>query len=128
MGMCVLFTLCGAMVADVCDEDALKNGVRREGTYSAIHSWWMKVSISFAFLIEGILLESTAFNADLIQQSDHTLLWLRIYEIGLPTLFCAGTYILLRKYTLTESRAYEIKAQLDRDLKLTTPAPVSKSQ
>ena len=111
-GMLVLFTMAGAMIADICDEDELKNRVRREGTYSAVYSWWLKFATSAGFLVTGILLESTGFDAKLESQSENTLFWLRFWEIALPSVLCAIGYFLLQGYALTEERSYEIKQLL----------------
>ena len=111
-GMLVLFTMAGAMIADICDEDELKHGQRREGNYSAVYSWWMKFAMSAAYLVAGILLESTGFDEKIVHQSPNTLFWLRFWEIGLPSALCAAGYFLLSKYPLTEDRAYEIKQLL----------------
>jgi GPH family glycoside/pentoside/hexuronide:cation symporter len=39
-------------------------------------------------------------------------LWIRAWEIGLPPLLCLVSVLLLLKYPLTETRAYEVKALL----------------
>ena len=111
-GMLVLFTMAGAMIADICDEDELKSGVRREGSYSAVYSWWLKFATSAGFLVTGILLESTGFDDEIQLQSASTLFWLRFWEITLPSVLCAAGYFLLQGYPLTEARAYEIKQLL----------------
>ena len=112
MGMLVLFTMAGAMIADICDEDELKNGVRREGSYSAVYSWWLKFATSAGFLVTGILLKATGFDAEIQIQTAGTLFWLRFWEITLPTVLCAAGYFLLQGYPLTEARAYEVKRLL----------------
>ena len=112
-GMLVLFTMAGAMIADICDEDELETRrQRREGNFSAVYSWWMKFAMSAAYLVAGILLESTGFDEKIVHQSPNTLFWLRFWEIGLPSALCAAGYFLLSKYPLTEDRAYEIKQLL----------------
>lgn len=109
LGMLVLFTLVYAMLADICDEDELNTGKRREGSYQAVYGWWWKIAISGAFLVSGFLLKFTGFNEKLATQSDSTLFWLRVWEIGLPSVMCLVSVLLLTKYPLTEQRAYEIK-------------------
>jgi len=111
-GMLVLYTMAGSMIADICDEDELENGVRREGSYSAVYSWWLKFAVSSAYLVAGFLLASTGFNEKIAIQSPHTLFMLRFWEIGVPALLCLIGYFLLRNYPLTEERAYEIKQLL----------------
>jgi len=111
-GMLVLYTMAGSMIADICDEDELENGVRREGSYSAVYSWWLKFAVSSAYLVAGFLLVSTGFDDKILLQAPHTLFMLRFWEIGLPALLCFIGYFLLRNYPLTEERAYEIKRLL----------------
>ncbi len=123
IGMLVLFTMAGAMIADICDEDELENGVRREGSYSAVYSWWMKFAVSSAYLVAGILLQSTGFDEKILHQSDSTLFWLRFWEISLPALLCGVGYFLLSNYPLTEDRAYEIKQLLAQCRDADDPAP-----
>lgn len=49
----------------------------------------------------------------LTKQKSHTLLWLRIIEIGLPLVLSIFSIFLALHYPLTEERCYEIKAELD---------------
>jgi len=109
LGFLVLFSLIYSMIADICDEDELDTGKRREGSYQAVYNWWWKIGMSGAFFVSGFLLRSTGFNEKLTAQSQSTLLWLRVWEIGLPSVMCFISVLLLIKYPLTETRAYEIK-------------------
>ena len=113
-GMLVLYSLVNAMNADICDEDEINTGKRREGSYNSVYGWWSKVGMSVAALISGFLLNATGFNADLPMQSASTLFWIRFWEIGLPTLLCFFGVWMLVKYPLTEERAYEMKALLEK--------------
>ncbi len=108
-GMVMCFSLVNSMNADICDEDELNTGVRREGSYYAVYGWWWKASVSIAYVISGYLLELTGYNADLAQQMDSTLFWLRFWEIGLPTVLVVLAVITISRYPLTEDRVYEIK-------------------
>ncbi|HVZ63385.1 MAG TPA: MFS transporter [Lacunisphaera sp.] len=112
LGMVFAFSLVNAMIADICDEDELNTGVRREGIYFAVYNWWWKVAVSIATVISGYLQRLTGFVEGAGTQSDSTLLWLRVWEIGLPPVLCLVGVVLLLKYPLTEARAYEIKGLL----------------
>jgi glycoside/pentoside/hexuronide:cation symporter, GPH family len=114
LGMLVLFSLVYSMLADICDEDELITGKRREGSYQAVYNWWWKIGMAGGFLVSGILLRATGFNEKLAVQSDSTLFWLRFWEIGLPAVMCFFSAFLLTKYPLTEQRAYEIKDLLEK--------------
>ena len=113
LGMLVLFSLVFAMIADICDEDELRTGRRREGSYHAMYGWWWKVGIGLSYIVQGFLLRATGFNEKLPAQSESTLFWLRFWEITLPAAMCLISAGLLTKYPLTEARAYEIKARLE---------------
>ena len=112
-GMLMLYTMGPAMVADVCNEDELVHGVRREGCFSSMYSWWLKFAGSSALLVAGVLLVSTRFNHEVEQQTRFTLFWLRTFEISIPTLLCAGGLVFMIRYPLTEEQAYENKQRLE---------------
>lgn len=109
LGMVIGFSLVNAMIADICDEDELASGIRREGIYFAVYNWWWKVAVSIATVLSGYLQRLTGFVEGAHTQSDATLFWLRAWEIGLPPTLCLVSVWLLFKYPLTEARAYEIK-------------------
>lgn len=112
LGMVFAFSLVNAMIADICDEDELKTGMRREGIYFAVYNWWWKVAVSIATIISGYLQRFTGFIEGAPMQSDSTLFQLRAWEIGLPPALCLISVWLLLSYPLTEKRAYEIKKLL----------------
>jgi GPH family glycoside/pentoside/hexuronide:cation symporter len=114
LGMVFAFSLVNAMIADICDEDELATGIRREGIYYAVYNWWWKVAVSLATVVSGYLQHFTGFVEGAHTQSDATLFWLRVWEIGLPSLLCLIGAALLIRYPLTETRAYEIKELLEQ--------------
>jgi GPH family glycoside/pentoside/hexuronide:cation symporter len=62
MGMLMFFTLGASMVGDVCDEDELNTGGRREGTYYSVYWWFIKMGTAFASIVTGFLLLYTQFD------------------------------------------------------------------
>ena len=48
-GLGSLFTILLSMVADVCDYDELETGERREGMFSAVYWWMVKLRFSIGF-------------------------------------------------------------------------------
>ena len=113
LGMVIAFSLVNAMIADICDEDEVTSGIRREGIYFAVYNWWWKVAVSIATVLSGYLQRLTGFVEGASTQSQETLFALRMWEIGLPPALCLVSVWLIFKYPLTEARAYEIKALLD---------------
>ncbi len=114
-GIGSLFTVVGAMVADVCDVDELKTGERREGMYGAIYWWMVKLGMAAAALIFGYLLNATGFDVKLTTpQTEHTLLLMRAFDCGIPLLASAIAIISVWSYGITEAKAHEIRAELER--------------
>jgi len=68
MGLQGCWLMISSMVADVCDEDELKCGLRREGMFGAVNGFALKGALSLTALIGGILLQFSGFDADKIDQ------------------------------------------------------------
>jgi len=121
-GLGGLFTTVSAMIADVCDLDELENGQRREGTFGAIYWFMVKLGTAVALALSGYLLNLTGF---LVQhganQSPHTLLLMRIFEVGVPILAYGLAIVAMLAYDLTPERMREIRALL-RKRRAETPA------
>lgn len=113
-GMLIFFTLASAMIADVCDEDELNTGRRSEGSYYAVFWWFMKMGMAGAYFVAGVLISSTGFEEMVDVQTPHTLLMMRVYEIGIPIALGMLSLALIRAYPLSEARAYEIKSALEQ--------------
>lgn len=112
LGMVWCFSLVNSMISDVCEEEELRTGDRREGVYFAVYNWWWKVGVSIAVILSGYLLRLTGFVEGMPTQTETTLFWLRFWEIGLPSSLCLVSVFLLLKYPLTEARAYQVKEAL----------------
>ncbi len=115
IGFAALWVLTGAMMADVCDEDALETGNRREGTYSAVFWWIVKLGLSSSLVLSGVLLKLTGFQEKVgADQAADTFLWMRICDVAFPAVFIALSIYLIHRFPLTEQRVYEIKTELGR--------------
>ncbi|MGE5280295.1 MAG: MFS transporter [Deltaproteobacteria bacterium] len=114
-GLGSLFTLMNSMVADVCDYDELQTLTRREGMFSAAYWWMVKLGVALASLISGFLINATGFRQELgLAQSPHTWLWLRVYDIGIPILTSFAALFVIRTFSITEAKAHDIRAQVER--------------
>lgn len=110
-----LFTLMGSMVADVCDYDELDSHERREGVFGAIYWWMVKVGMALAGLLTGLMLNASGFDVELdTVQPGATLLWLRIFDVGVPLATSALALWIMSTYQITEAKAVEIRAELER--------------
>ena len=112
-GLGALFTLMPSMIADVCDEDELVTRERREGMYGSIFWWVVKLGMSLALLLGGILLQVTGFDVELPSQSEQTLFLLRLFDVIVPALASALSILLVMWYSITEERARGIRQELE---------------
>lgn len=109
-----IWILLPSLMADICDWDELQTGKRREGSYSAIFGWIMKMGYSLTGIITGLILVATGFHAELgAAQAPETLLWLRILYTGIPSLSVLIMIIILLKYPLNAQKSLQIRADLE---------------
>jgi GPH family glycoside/pentoside/hexuronide:cation symporter len=109
-----LWTLTASMVADICDEDELSTGVRREGMYNAVYSNVLKIGMSVGVLLCGLILEASGFRAELgAGQSTQTLLILRILFASIPSCALFIGLIVISCYPITKEKAKAARSILD---------------
>jgi len=114
-GLGGLFTLMGSMIADVVDLDELETRQRREGMFGSIYWWVVKLGMAAALAGGGILLEATGFEVELEgAQSGATLLWMRLFDIFVPMISSAVAIWIVASYEITEEKAHEVRAELER--------------
>ena len=114
-GLGSLFTLMSSMVADVCDLDELLTYKRREGMFGAAYWWMVKLGVALSSFISGLLINATGFRQEIgLAQTPHTLLWLRIFDIGIPIVTSLVAVFIMMTFSITEARAYEIRTQVER--------------
>jgi GPH family glycoside/pentoside/hexuronide:cation symporter len=110
-----LFTLMGSMISDVCDYDELQTHQRREGVFGAIYWWMVKVGMALAGLLTGVLLKVSGFDVALgAGQADKTLFLLRVFDVGVPIVTSAIALFIIATYKITETRAHDIRAELEK--------------
>jgi len=113
-GLGSLFTLTLSMVADVCDEDELQTGERREGMFSAVYWWMVKLGLAIASFIGGALLTGTGFKQEVgLGQPDETLLWMRIFDVIIPIVTSVIALFIIRTFDDSEEKAHEVRRQLE---------------
>ena len=102
-----------SITADICDQDELTTGQRREGMYGAIWGFAFKAGITAISLISGAMIAWTGFVVDVATQTPETILRLRWLMVVVPFVFLAGggAYFALR-FPLTRARMAEIQAEL----------------
>ena len=113
-GLGSLFTLMPSMMADIVDQDELRTGQRREGMFASIFWWVVKLGQSVAAMAGAWLLASTGLDASLGgDQSDATLLMLRVYDIGLPILLYGLAIGIVLTLNVSREKSAAVRAQLE---------------
>jgi GPH family glycoside/pentoside/hexuronide:cation symporter len=114
-GLGGLFTLMPSMIADVVDVDELKTHQRREGMYGSIFWWMVKLGMAAALAGGGYLLNATGFDVELGgAQAERTITLLRLSDAGVPLVFSLLAIWAVWRFPITEERAREVRAQLER--------------
>jgi len=113
-GLGSLFTIILSMVADVCDQDELETGERREGMFSAVYWWIVKLGLALAGLIGGALLTWTGFKQELgLGQATQTLLWMRKLDVTIPIVTSIIAIFIIRTINASEEKAHEVRIKLE---------------
>ncbi len=103
------------MIGDVCEEDELKTGLRREGMFSSIGGFSRKMAVAVAAIMTGCILKWIGFDAESAASSgvpDEILSWLKnSFVIGQVAVLGFGL-LLISFYPITRERAIETQRQL----------------
>lgn len=103
-----------SMFADICDEDELASGQRREGLFGAVFSWLFKTGVSLAFLLSGSVLQLIGFDATRkADQLPHAILGMRLFLTLAPAVGAVVCIFLLARYPLSRARATETRRLLE---------------
>jgi len=114
-GLGGLFTLMPSMVADVVDTDELKTHQRREGMFGSVFWWTVKLGMAAALAGGGYLLNATGFDVALGGgQTGRTIVLMRLCDAFIPILTSAIAIWAVATYPITEAKANEVRAQLER--------------
>jgi len=104
--------MAGAMLGDIADYDEWQTGLRREGLFASVLSWFDKAGMSFGALLGGFVLVWIGFNAKLGAQTPRTLELMKFSYFLAPFLGALIALFLIKRYELSEAKAYEIKQAL----------------
>lgn len=102
-----------SMKADVADYDELVTTRRREGALNAFFSWFIKVALTCAMGIAGLVLQLSGFNASLPEQPESILTRMVVLYISIPFVIWCGALFFIWTYPLTRQRMNKIREQLE---------------
>ena len=103
-----------SMLADICDEDELRHGFRREGVFGALFSWVQKTGYSLAFLGAMLTIKLTGFDAARQgAQTAESILSMRLVLTISTAAWAVVALAVLAFYPLNARRAYQIRDELE---------------
>jgi GPH family glycoside/pentoside/hexuronide:cation symporter len=108
-----LWTVHGALGADVIDHDELATGKRREGAFTSSGSYIMKLGNSMGYYLAGLVLEHTGFNSEVSVQPESVIFAIRFFLMAIPVAGLAVTLFAIFRYSITHQRADAIRAELE---------------
>ena len=111
-GLSCVWVLTSSMLADVCDEDELTSGLRREGMFGAAFGMLVKSAGAGVLAISGFIIQWSGFDPKSVTQSAYTVQYLRLFFMVAPLVFLAIAITLTVKFPLTRKRLDEIQMQL----------------
>jgi GPH family glycoside/pentoside/hexuronide:cation symporter len=115
IGNAGLWVMLPSMLADMVDDDELHTGERREGSFAAVFSWVLKVSMTVGFALSGPMLELTGFDvAREAAQADGVIPLMRLLMTLVPTALLVVAWFVLRSYPLSPARMADIRAELEQ--------------
>ena len=100
------------IIADVIDEDELKTGVRREGTFFGITNFFMRLAMVLSIVTVSLVFTSTGWETYTPTPGADIIMGLRILVVVFPILALVGTLICLYFYPFSKERVEEIKKEL----------------
>lgn len=103
------------MLGDIMDYDELRTGERREGSFSAIYSWQLKMAFAIGGGLSGPLLELAGFRVSYgSEQPEEVINRMRIMLATIPFLLVAISMLILWRFPLNRARMSEVNAELVR--------------
>lgn len=110
-----IWVIIPSIVGDVVDYDELKTTERREGAFSAVFSWNLKLAWSGASALSGVLVVWAGYKAGLHRESvpDDILLNMRLLLTFVPGIMIALAAPLVVIFPLNTRRVAEVREQLE---------------
>jgi GPH family glycoside/pentoside/hexuronide:cation symporter len=101
-----------SMIGDVCDDDEVKTGMRREGMYSAVKSFSMQVAVAMAAVSAGYMLSLSGFD-EKIQPNNEVCLNMKLLLIIVQCFGLGIGIFLFSMYPLSKEKCLENQRLLE---------------
>ena len=113
IGLAGALQLRDLVISDIIDEDEVRTGVRREGSYFGVNALIMRLSTIFVFLSIASVFESTGWAVfDPLPGAD-TLIGLRLLLAVFPAIAMVIGILAFSRFSLIGDRLKDVKAKRD---------------
>ncbi|MDR1789945.1 MAG: MFS transporter [Opitutaceae bacterium] len=109
VGMPCAAMIFGAMMPDICDEDELRTGLRREGAYAAVNSLVGRVTGVATLVASGLLPKLAGYADASAPPSAPVLERMRVMLIAVQIAVVVAAVLIVRLYPITRERAAETR-------------------
>lgn len=113
LGMPLISLMIGSMTADVCDEDELHTGLRREGAYSAVNGFVGKLMQILIVLVGGFLPWLAGYQNSATPPTETLLLRMKYLLIGVQLTGVLLALAAFWLYPITRARSEQTRRELD---------------
>ena len=114
-GQTGFYAIIRSIIADICDDDELRTGLRREGMYGSMHAWIEKAMGSLALILTGVVLVVVGFDQGAGgNQAPHAIFYMRLAYVMIPVIGVSVALVVLQYFPLTEARSIEIRRELEK--------------
>ena len=111
IGLAAAYIAPWTMIPDTVEYDQRKSGVREEGIYYGLWTFFSKTGQAIAALIGGFILQVTAYVANAAVQGNEALLGIRFLLGPVPASFLIASGVIVLFYPINEQRYREILAE-----------------
>jgi GPH family glycoside/pentoside/hexuronide:cation symporter len=115
LGLQGCWLMVDSMTADVCDDDELRTGRRREGMFSAVKGFALKAAQGLTFGLGGYMATAAGYDPLMVDRTglDEATAWkMKVALVGFQ---CAGlllAIVVMWLYPITRQRAEETQRKL----------------
>ncbi|MHA1726918.1 MAG: MFS transporter [Promethearchaeota archaeon] len=101
------------IIADVIDEDELRTGVRREGTFFGVTNFFMRLAMILSIITVGTVFSTTGWEEYVPNPDVDVILGLKLLVFLFPALAIIATMICLYFYPFPKEKVEQMKKQLE---------------
>lgn len=109
-----IWLIVASVTGDVVDDEELKSGTRREGSFAAVFSWLFKLYMSVSLALGGVLVVWVGFDPKFgAAQVEGVMTGVRLSLVVTSVIFTGVAVFIASRFPLTTRRIEEIRAELE---------------